>query len=84
VAEARAARVPIVAEVVTVSATAAFRAGEALEAPARWVEVPAGTAAAAHGAAVHGAHQAWEDPAAAAVGAGAEAGGASKCQERDL
>jgi hypothetical protein len=62
----------------TVSATKGFLAAVALEARAHWVEVPAGIVAAAHGAAVHAAHPAWEDPVAVAVVAGAEAGGGEK------
>ena len=67
--EELATRVRIVEEV-TVSVTAAFPVGVALEAPAHWVAVPVGTAAAVHEPAVRAAHPAWEDPAAAAVVAG--------------
>jgi hypothetical protein len=76
VVEELALRVRIVAEAETVSATKVFLKVAALEAPAHWVEVPAGTVAAAHGAAVHAAHPAWE--VAVAVAAGAVAGGGEK------
>lgn len=58
------------------SATAVFPVAAALEVPAHSVVAPVDTAAAAHGAAAHAAHPAWEDPAAAAgvavVGGGGE------------
>ena len=72
--EELATRVRIVVEAETESATAAFPVGAVLGAPAHWVAVPAGTAAAAHGAAVHAARPAWALP-AEAVGAAEAVGG---------
>ena len=56
----------------TVSGTAAFPVAEDPAVPVDWAAAPEGTAAVAHGAAVHAAHPAWEAPVAAAAGGGGE------------
>jgi hypothetical protein len=75
VAQEPATRVRIAVEVAeTALATAAFPVAEGLAAPAHSVGA-AGTAVAAHGAAVHAAHPAWAVPAVAPEAVAAGAGG---------